>query len=284
MEWLTEDCKWRQKRRQVLLNEAELQTREVSPLMWDFLRSLHWSGRWALKSAQTHLTAGKGEPVGEERRFLTSSPGCCQRPAAPKPEKSQMKAAGTKVEVQLQLLCIWNPLPCVRSLAPTWATVVKHTAARAPLSALPPPPIWFLLQFQRWLQFPSRVPQRQSPPLACKPHYQPSGKALLRVVKANHSRAAYLLGIQSAHVPAPAARPQSLRPPACGPGSPRPAPHLPAAAAAPPARAHEVILPGGSPHSAPAAGGERPPPAAGKGAWDPRPTTTAPPGVRVISC
>lgn len=54
-----------------------------------------------------------------------ASPGCCQGPAAPKLEKTRAKAAGTEVEVQLQLVSI-------RSVAPAWATVVKRTEAPAP--------------------------------------------------------------------------------------------------------------------------------------------------------
>lgn len=66
-----------------------------------------------------------------------------------------------------------------------------------------------------------------------------------------------------------------------------PAPAPPAAAAAAPAerraRPHEVIpRPAGAPHCAPAAGGEGPLRAPGKGAWTWHPVTPAPPGFRCI--
>lgn len=128
------------------------------------------------------------------------------------------------------------------------------------------------------------MPQRQSPPRGGKPQDPPSGQhcsAWPRLLTAG------LLTFSGSR-PRTSRRPQpgrraSARPPACGHRCPRPAPHLPAAAAARRPARMKSSRPGGSPHSAPAAGGEGPPPAAGKGAWAARPTAATPPGGRVIS-
>lgn len=239
----------------------------------------------------SHSGEGRGRRRGGEGGFrllpgLLPRTGCSRARTDPR-EGCRWQGGGTApISVHL------DPLPWARSLAPTWAAVAKHTAAAAPLSALPPPPVpapgWLPPPPQRRLPPPEPAAEEPPPP-ACKPQDQPSGKprsAWSRLITAGPLTF-------SGSSPRTSRRPQpgrraSARPPArprAVPGArcPVPAPHLPAAAAAPPARAHEVIPPGRIAAFRARRGGRGTAPAAGRGAWDPRPTPATPPGVRVVS-
>ena len=149
-----------------------------------------------------------------------------------------MKAAGRKVKVKLQLLYIWKPLPCLRSLAPTRAIIFKHTEAGDPLclpsSSTKAPPIsgtgLINIAIPVVAPFPMKSAAETVPWSVSQTPLSDQRKARRCLAKANNSRAAYLLGIQSTHVPG--ARSRAAEPPlGCG-RSPQPPPHLAAAAAA----------------------------------------------------
>lgn len=195
--------------------------------------------------------------------------------------------------VQLRLSCIWHPLPRVRSLAPTWATAVKHTGLWPPLSALQAPrvsgarPIAPAIQ---WLPRPppaERVPQRQSVPLlrAANPIIS---RAESTAPRGHGSSQPGCLPSRGPVRARPGARSPAAEPPPARARCPLPGPRGPH----PTCRLQQLLrrparmkssCPGGSPHCAPAAGGEGPPPAAGRGSWGARPPAATPPRVRVIS-
>lgn len=102
-----EDDKWRMETSLLNPSWTPEDNRNFSSNLGLFLKIQYWSRCFTLDCTQTHSEnrEGRGQrKVGKEERFLITFRGCCQGPAAPKPENYQVKVEGRTLNVQLKII------------------------------------------------------------------------------------------------------------------------------------------------------------------------------------